>query len=363
LLVVGTSYLKIIGRVYNRTRLFFYQSVFMKAVAYRQLSSSLSPNVLEDCDLPAPGPVVGRDILVRVKAVSVNPVDTKVRQRTTAEDGQYKILGWDAAGVVEAIGAQVTLFQPGDHVWYAGAIDRAGCNAELQLVDERIVAQMPKTLSFKQAAALPLTAITAWELLFDRLKIDGDSEGVLLVIGGAGGVGSMLIQLAKKLTRLMVIATASRPESQAWVRRLGADYCIDHRQPLANQLQALGYANVRYITSLTQTGNYLAQMVEIIAPQGAIGVIDDPVQLDIMPFKRKSVAVHWELMFTRSLFQTVDMIAQHQLLSRVAEMVDAGQLISTMNDDFGVINAANLRRAHAQLEAGTSIGKIVLGDW
>lgn len=334
----------------------------MKAVAYQKPLPVSEACTLEDVELPEPI-AAGRDLLVRVAAVSVNPVDTKVRRSVAPEPGQYKILGWDASGVVEAVGEQATLFQPGDRVWYAGAIDRPGTNAERHLVDERIVAKMPQSLSFEDAAAMPLTAITAWELLFDRLKLGRQSRGAILIIGGAGGVGSLLIQLAKKLTGLTVIATASRPESQAWVKRLGADHVIDHHQPLPEQLRAIGYPCVQHIMSLTQTEQHLPAMVEIIAPQGSIGVIDDLPRLDIMPFKRKSVAFHWELMFTRSLFHTDDMSAQHHLLTRVAELVDSGDLISTANHHFGIINARNLRRAHEQIESGNTIGKIVLSGF
>lgn len=331
----------------------------MKAIGFKQSLPADNASALEDLELDAPI-MRERDLLVRVRAVSVNPVDTKMRLRAVPKTGEYTVLGWDAAGVVEAVGSAVSMFKPGDKVWYAGAIDRPGSNAELQAVDERIVAKMPQSLSFGHAAAMPLTAITAWELLFDRFKLDSRSEGALLVIGGAGGVGSMVIQLAKKLTALTVIATASRPESQKWVRELGADHTINHQQNLALQLRELGFESVPYILALTQTEKHLAAMADVIAPQGAIGVIDDPASLDIVPFKRKSVAFHWELMFTRSLFQTADMIAQHKLLAEVAGLVDRGSLMSTLQYRFGTINAANLLRAHQQLESGTTIGKIVL---
>lgn len=341
----------------------------MKAVGYQQsLASSVPgtasavPGALEDIELPSPK-ASGRDVLVRVAAIAVNPVDTKVHRNSQPPPGEFKVLGWDAAGVVEAVGEQVTAFQPGDRIWYAGAIDRPGCNSELHLVDQRIAALMPKSLSFEEAAAMPLTAITAWELLFDRLRCDSQSSGALLILGGAGGVGSMLIQLAKKLTGLIVIATASRPQSQAWVRELGADFIIDHRQSLQQQLQDIGFPQVRFVLSLTHTDEHLPALVDIIAPQGAIGVIDDPASLDILPFKRKSVSFHWELMFTRALFQTADMTEQQRILGRVAGLVDAAELRSTLNEHYGQISAANLQRAHRQLEAGTSIGKIVLSGF
>lgn len=331
----------------------------MKAIGYQQSLAITHPQALVDINVPKPSPT-GKDILVRVEAISVNPVDTKIRLNSAPENGEYKILGWDAAGVIEAVGDEVSSLQVGDKVWYAGAIDRTGCNAEYHLVDERIVSTMPTSLSFTQAAALPLTAITAWELLFDRLGLNANSTGELLIIGAAGGVGSMMIQLAKQLTKLTVIATASRPETQAWVRTLGADHVLDHRQPLVDELHTLGLSQVPYITSLTHTDHHLDAILEMIAPQGKFGLIDDPTTLNIMPLKRKSVSVHWELMFTRSLFQTHDMAAQQQLLTKVAAMVDKGTIQSTLCHDFGHISATQLRKAHALLESSTSHGKIVL---
>lgn len=334
----------------------------MKAIGYQESLAITESSALLDITLDTPA-ASGKNLLVRIEAVSVNPVDTKIRRGVKPAAGEYKILGWDAAGVVEAVGEQVSLFSPGDKVWYAGAIDRAGCNAQYHVVDERIVAKMPSSLSFAQAAALPLTAITAWEILFDRLKLGESSVGALLIIGAAGGVGSMMIQLAKQLTRLTVIASASRPESVEWVSSLGADYVIDHHQPMASQLQALAIPSIGYIASLTHTGDHLAQVVEIIAPQGHLAVIDDPQTLDIMPFKRKSISIHWELMFTRSLFETPDMIEQHRLLAKVAQMVDEGRVRTTLVNEFGVINAANLIKAHALLESGRSVGKVVLAGF
>lgn len=319
------------------------------------------PASLQDTTLadPTPGP---RDLLVRVHAVSVNPVDTKVR-RNAAADGQ-KVLGWDAAGVVEAVGAGVTLFQPGDRVFYAGDITRPGSNAELQAVDERIVGRMPKSLDFAQAAALPLTAITAWELLFDRLGVTADSTGALLVTGAAGGVGSILVQLARRLTKLTVVGTASRPETQAWVRELGAHHVIDHAQPLSAGLKAVGIAEVAYVASLTHTDVHYAEIVASLAPQGKLALIDDPkAPIDIMALKRKSASLHWEFMFARPMFQTFDMQAQHDLLNRVSELVDAGTLRTTVGEHFGAINAANLRRAHALIETGRARGKVVLENF
>ncbi len=332
----------------------------MKAVAYLQAGLPIDdPAALVDVDLPQPVPGP-RDLLVKVHAVSVNPVDTKVRHR--AQVTEPRVLGWDAVGTVEAVGEAVTLFKPGEVVYYAGSINRPGSNAQYQLVDERIVARKPASLDDAQAAALPLTAITAWELLFDRLRVpEGQGEGqVLLVTGAAGGVGSILVQLARKLTALTVVGTASRPETQAWVRELGAHHVIDHSQPLAPQLQALGIEQVQHVASLTHTGSYYSQFIELLAPQGQLALIDDLPSLDAMPLKPKSLSLHWESMFTRSVFQTPDMQAQHDLLTRVAALIDAGTLRTTFGEHYGTINAANLRRAHALIESGKAKGKLVL---
>ena len=335
----------------------------MKAVAYYHSLPADHADALQDVDLPTPPPGP-RDLLVEVKAISVNPVDTKIRRNVAPTDGDAKVLGWDASGIVKAVGSEVSLFQPGDRVYYAGAINRAGANSELHVVDERIVGHMPNSLPFAEAAALPLTAITAWELLFERLQItqgNTDLGQSLLIVGAAGGVGSILVQLARQLTGLTVIGTASRPETQAWVRELGAHHVIDHRQPLSEELKRIGINQVTHVASLTQSDQHFAQLVEALAPQGRLALIDDPEQpLDIMQLKRKSLSLHWELMFTRSLFETADMIEQHRLLDRVAELVDAGTLRTTLGEHFGSINATNLRRAHALLESGTAKGKIVL---
>ena len=332
----------------------------MKAIAYRQALPIDHADALLDLQLPDPVPMK-RDLLVRVQAVSVNPVDTKVRRNSPPANGEARVLGWDAAGIVEAVGPEASLFKPGDKVYYAGDITRAGSNAELQLVDERIVGRMPASLSFAEAAALPLTAITAWELLFDRLGVRPETEGSLLIVGAAGGVGSMLIQLARQLTRLTVIGTASRPETEAWVRELGAPHVVDHRQPLAVELRRIGVPQVTHVASLTHTDRHYAQLVEALAPQGRLGLIDDPaVPLDVMALKSKCLSLHWEMMFTRSRFQTADMQAQHDLLDRVAELVDGGRLRSTLGEHFGRIDAANLKRAHAFIESGRARGKVVL---
>ncbi|WP_095078265.1 zinc-binding alcohol dehydrogenase family protein [Pseudomonas sp. Irchel s3h17] len=334
----------------------------MKAIAYYTCLPISDPDALQDIELPEPvaGP---RDLLVDVKAISVNPVDTKVRQNVCPEDGAAKVLGWDVAGVVRAVGSETSLFKPGDKVYYAGSIARAGGNSQLHVVDERIVGHMPRSLGFAEAAALPLTAITAWELLFERLQVrEGktDEGQSLLIVGAAGGVGSILTQLASQLTALTVIGTASRPQTRNWVSELGADLVIDHSQPLSDELKRAGHPQVTHVASLTQTDQHFAQLVEALVPQGKLALIDDPKALDITQLKRKSLSLHWEFMYTRSLFETADMLEQHKLLNRVAELIDAGILKTTVGEHFGTINAANLRRAHALLESGTSKGKIVL---
>lgn len=334
----------------------------MKAVAYQKASPITAADSLLDINLPDPISA-GSDLLVEVKAISVNPVDTKVRANSNPPVGEWKVLGWDAAGIVRTVGSEVTLFKPGDRVWYAGDISRPGTNAELHLVDERIVGHMPKSLDFAQAAALPLTAITAWEMLFDRLGLKPGkqpSNERLLIIGASGGVGSIMTQLACRLTALTTIGTASRPETQAWVRELGAHHVIDHSQPLSEELKRIGIADVTHIVSLTQTDQHFEQIVEIVAPQGKFGLIDDPATLDVNKLKRKSVSLHWEFMFTRPLFRTEDTIGQHRLLTELAELIDSGLIRTTVGEHFGSINAANLKRAHALLESGRSRGKIVL---
>ncbi|AKQ59050.1 zinc-binding alcohol dehydrogenase family protein [Bordetella hinzii] len=334
----------------------------MKAIAFTRNLPASDDQALIDISLPTPEPGP-RDLRVRVHAISVNPVDVKIRANRKPQDGQPEVIGWDAAGVVEATGAQVSLFKPGDRVWYAGALNRPGANSEWHLVDERLVGRMPQSLDFAQAAALPLTSITAWELLFERLRVLDNhrpSQDALLVVGAAGGVGSILVQLARQLTGLTIIATASRPETQAWARELGAHHVIDHRQPLAAQLAATGHEHVRYIAALTQTDQHFPELVKAIAPQGAMALIDDPAAIDVRQLKAKSASLHWEFMFARSLFETPDMAAQHELLTQVAALIDAGRLKTTLGEHYGRINAANLRRAHAFIESGRARGKIVL---
>ncbi|MDO7194053.1 zinc-binding alcohol dehydrogenase family protein [Acinetobacter nosocomialis] len=332
----------------------------MKAVAYQKAGPITSPESLVDIELDTPV-AKGHDLLVRVQAISVNPVDTKIRKNISAESG-WKVLGWDAVGTIEAFGDKVTQFRVGDVVWYAGALNRQGSNSELQLVDERIVGHKPKILEATEAAALPLTAITAWEMLFDRLQVPktAPANTTILVIGGAGGVGSITIQLLKQLTNLTIITTASRPETKEWVEQLGADYVLDHREPLAPQIKQLGLNAPSYVFSTTQTDQHLSDIVELIAPQGHFGLIDDPEQLDIKPFKSKSVSVHWEFMFTRSMFQTEDMQKQSDLLNEVSKLVDEGKIKTTVTEVLSPINAENLKRVHQQIESGTTKGKIVL---
>lgn len=328
----------------------------MKAVGYTD-----GPLLDFDSPEPAPGP---RDLLVAVNAIAVNPVDTKIRGRVKPEGDVPKILGWDAVGRVTAVGADVTSFKVGDRVWYAGDVSRSGCNAQFQCVDERIAALAPTSLSDAEAAALPLTTITAWEMLFDRLQIPGGEEGagrVLLIVGGSGGVGSMLVQLARQLTRATVIATASRPQSKAWVERLGAHHVLDHSQSLHAQLAGTGVADITDAACVNRTGQHFADIVTMMRPQGRLCLIDDPIEpLDIKLMKQKSLSLHWEFMFTRPLFSTSDMSAQHTLLTEVARLIDKGALQTTLGEHFGVINAANLERAHDAMKTEHTIGKVVL---
>ena len=337
----------------------------MKAVGYKEPGAIDRDDALVDITLPEPK-AEGRDLLVEVKAVSVNPVDTKVRRRAGADGDGYKVLGWDAAGIVKAVGPDVTGFKPGDEVWYAGSIARAGTNSELHLVDERIVSRKPASLGFEEAAAMPLTGITAWEMLFERLDVRKPVPGAanaILVIGGAGGVGSMTIQILRALTDLTVIATASRPETIEWTKQLGAHHVVNHREPMAKQVAELGIGAPAYIFSTTETGGHLADIAELIAPQGRFGLIDDPEKLDISLFKRKSVSVHWELMFTRAVFETADMGEQGKLLAEIARLVDEKKIRTTLTDTLGTINAANLKKAHAFIESGAAKGKLVLSGF
>ncbi len=336
----------------------------MRAVGYTHSLPITDARALIDLELDKPTPQA-RDLLVHIQAVSVNPIDTKVRKRADPKGGKPKILGYDAAGIVIATGPESTLFSPGDQVFYAGSIQRPGTNAEFHLVDERIVGRMPASIDFASAAALPLTSITAWEMLFDRLEVGRGGGGrALLIVGAGGGVGSIAIQLARALTSLTVIATASRPETRDWCKTLGAHHVIDHHtNSMGEQLQALGLRFVDYIFGINGTDRHYDSFAELIAPQGKLGIIDDPGILDVNKLKGKSASLHWESMFTRSSFQTPDMEAQHRLLTEVSKLVDKGSLRTTVAENLGNIDANHLKRAHAMIESGRTRGKIVLAGF
>lgn len=336
----------------------------MRAVVQTKRGPISEPDVLGDVERPRPEPQ-GRDLLVSIRAVSVNPVDVKLRAWMDPPPGG-RVLGWDAAGVVEAVGPECRLYAPGDAVWYAGAVDRPGTNAEYHLVDERIVGPKPATLDFEEAAAMPLTTITAWEALFDRLDVERPVPGaapMVLVIGGAGGVASMAVQLLRARTDLIVVATAKRPESREWLVGMGAHHVIDHSRPLAPQIEALGLGRPGHVFSTTHTGDHLADIVELIAPQGRLALIDDPENLDVMALKRKGVSLHWENMFARSFWQTPDIEAQHDLLREVARLVDEDRVRSTLTQRMSPISAATLRESHARVETDAMIGKLVISGW
>lgn len=337
----------------------------MKAVGYFKNLPIDAPEALVDLevDKPVPGE---RDLLVRIQAIAVNPVDVKLRSSLPPPDGRPKILGYDAVGVVEQVGSSVSLFKAGDEVFYAGAIDRAGTYAQYHVVDERVVGLKPKSISAEQAAALPLTSLTAWELLFDRLAVPRDQaagEDAILIINGAGGVGSILTQIARRLTGLTVIATASRPDTVAWVKEMGAHHVINHHQPLQQGLKEVGFPQIRYVAGLTASDKNHDAIVEVLKPHGALALIDDPTTFDIVPFKRKSLSVHWEFMFTPTMYRTPDMIRQHEILSEISTLVDSGVIRSTLSQTLGPINARNLKQAHAAIEGAKSMGKIVLSGF
>lgn len=338
----------------------------MKAIGLTKYLPITDDASLVDLELPKPE-AQGHDLLVAVEAISVNPVDTKIRAPKDGVEDPPRVLGWDAAGVVEAVGSDVGLFAPGDEVFYAGSITRPGTNSEFHVVDERIVGSKPKSLSFAEAAALPLTSITAWEALFDRMSIarDGASAGKsLLVIGGAGGVGSIAIQIAKQIARLVVIATASREESRDWCQKLGANHVVNHHEDIPAQLEAIGFGQVDYVLCLNNTDGYWNTMTQVVAPQGHIcSIVETSAAVDIKPLMAKSATFSWELMFTRPMFGTPDMIEQHRLLNEVSSLVDAGTVRSTAGEVVGRIDAANLRKAHARIESGRAIGKLVLEGW
>lgn len=333
----------------------------MKAVAYTHCRTTTEPDCFVDITLPDPPAPLGRELLVEIRAVSVNPVDTKLRAKADP-GGQPRILGFDAAGIVRACGPEATLFQPGDEVFHAGVVNRAGSNAQFQLVDERIVGHKPRTLSFAEAAALPLTSITAWEALFDRLRIarGGAAHGsAVLITGGAGGVGSIAIQLARRLTALKVITTASRPETRAWCEAMGAHHILDHSEDLAPQIKGLGLP-IPYIFSVTQTDQHWNTLADALAPQGGICIIDEVKTGNLLRIRPKAGFVAFEAMFARALNTTPDMIAQHHLLDEIAHLVDTGALRHTMTRNLGPLSATSLAEAHALVESGRMIGKVVL---
>ena len=338
----------------------------MKAIGYQQSLAITEPKSLVDIDIEQPI-ATGHDVLVKVDAIAVNPVDYKIRQRVQPNEGEHKVLGWDAVGEVVAMGAEVENVSLGDKVFYAGDLNRSGSNAEYQLVDERIIGKKPASLSNAEAAALPLTAITAWELLFEHLgiqqqspELNEKSDEILLVVGAAGGVGSILLQLVKAITGATIIATASRESSIAWVKSLGADYVVDHTKPLSPQISDLGIGAVTHIASLNSTDSYFDDYVEMLAPFGKLALIDDPKPVDITKMKAKSLSLHWTFMFTRSMFQAKDMAEQGKLLNQVSDLIDQGYIKTTVGKNLGLINAKNLIIAHQELESGKAIGKIVL---
>lgn len=331
----------------------------MRAIGYNRTGHISEPDSLVEFDTGMPNPEP-RDLLVEVRGVSVNPVDVKVR-KLFAPDATPKIIGYDAAGIVREVGSDVRLFKPGDEVFYAGDLNRPGTNAEFQLVDERIVGKKPKSLDFADASGFPLTSITAWEILFDSFMLkesDGRDEH-LLIVGAAGGVGSILIQLAKQLTNLTVIATASRPETVDWVEKMGADQVINHRESLVDQIKTLGL-EPRYVASLNGTEGHFSAIVDLIKPRGHIALIDDPQNLEINQIKPKALSFSWEFMFARSMFQTEDMEKQHELLNRVSELIDSGNLQSVVTRNLGKLNVETLRKAHMLQESGRVIGKNVI---
>ncbi|MBP1843755.1 zinc-binding alcohol dehydrogenase family protein [Rhizobium petrolearium] len=338
----------------------------MRAVGFNTPQPVTAETSLLDIELPVPE-AKGRDLLVEIKAVSVNPVDTKVRASATVEAGQYRVLGYDAAGIVKTVGPDVKLFKPGDEVYYAGAINRPGTNAEFHLVDERIAGFKPKTLSFEEAAALPLTTITAYEALFHRMKVQDKVAGAwnaVLIIGGAGGVGSIAIQLLRELSDVTVIGTGSRPETQQWIKELGAHHVLDHSKPMTKQLAEMAIGAPAFVFSTTHTDQHIKDIIELIAPQGRFSLIDDPKEpMDLRPFKSKALSIHWEMMFARPVWQTADMIEQHKLLNHVAELVDAKKIRTTLSEVLGTISAANLKKAHAMIESNRTKGKLVLSGF
>ena len=336
----------------------------MKAIGFFVSDPQTGSESLRDIDVPKPSPR-GRDLLVKIEAASVNPVDVKTRSRVPRDKKEATILGFDGAGIVESIGDQVRHFKLGDEVFYAGTLVRPGTYAEYHLVDERIVGPKPKSLGFAEAAAVPLTAITSWEMLFHRLAIpEGSSGASVLIIGGTGGVGSMAVQLARQLTKLTVVTTSFDDDHEReWCRKNGADHVLDHTKPIAPQVAALKIAPVKFVFSTNMTGHHFPQIAELIAPQGRFGLIDDPEPFDLRLIKVKSVSTHWENMFTRSIFETEDMEAQRDLLTRLSKMIDDGRIRTTLAEVLGPINAANLGGAHDRLWQRRAPGKMVMAGF
>lgn len=334
----------------------------MKAVGFTKSGPIDRDDALIDLDLPKPTPT-DHDLLVEVAATSVNPIDCEIRRNATLAQGEVRVLGWDAVGTVVEKGSLVKGFETGERVYYCGAIRRQGSNAEYNLVDARIAAKAPASLSNAEAAALPLTSLTAWEMLFERLDVTRPVPGAaqaVVIIGGAGGVGSMAIQLLRARTDLTVIATASRPETKAWCETLGAHHVVDHSQPLAPQIKALALGAPGFVFATAGSIEYRDDIVAFMSPQGRYGYIDTPKVFDANPFRWKCISIHLEAVFMRSLMQTVDMGVQGDILREVAGLIEAGKIRTTLTDTFGTINAANLRRAHQLLESGKARGKIVL---
>ncbi len=338
----------------------------MKAVGlFKYLPIDL-PDSLVDVEIDKPSPQ-SHELLVKVCAVAVNPVDTKMRSPQDKVEVSPRILGWDVAGIVEAVGPDTNLFKVGDEVFYAGSFTQPGCNSEFHIVDERIVGTKPKSLDFAEAAAMPLTSITAWEALFDRLGVDSngaDAGKNLLIIGGAGGVGSIATQFAKQLAKLTVTVTASRPESKVWVNDLGADHIINHYLDIPEQVQNLGISGYDYILCFNETDEHWQSMATVVAPQGKIcSIVETAGDVDLGALKSKSATFSWEFMFTRSMYETDDMIEQHHILNRIADLVDVGTIKATTHKILEPINAMNLKTAHEIIEGRHSIGKIVVKGW
>ncbi len=331
----------------------------MKAVGFTRSHPIDHPASLKEYQVPKPEPLE-HDLIVRIDAVSVNPADAKIRIRSAQDQDREtpRILGYDAVGTIEAMGSAVTGFAIGDRVFYAGDVTRDGSYAEYQAVDARIAAKAPQTLTNAETAALPLVSLTAYEALFDRMKLSKDQNGTLLIIGGAGGVGSTMIQLAKTLTDMTVIATASRRETRDWVQRMGADHVADHRN-LVSSVRDLGFENVDYVFNAADTKGHWDAMADLIAPQGTIGaIVEFDGGVDLTKLQGKSVTFVWELMFTRSLFRTSDLSRQGEILSQIADLADTGKLRQTVTQELSGLSAASFRAAHRSIESSATIGKI-----